>query len=123
MHSFLRSCALATIFSLALVTTAKAAEAGNSLSLATPQARSQGILIAEESGPNERQFQFKEMRMVNEMIMQQVKMTDMAMELLQSPNPEIRKMAMETLTNSNVMIEKLMNWRRLTFLPIKAPAN
>ncbi len=38
--------------------------------------------------------------------------TDVAMELMQSPNSELRTMGQEMLTNSNGMIDKLMVMRQ-----------
>lgn len=113
MNAILRSCALATLFSLTIATTAKAAKPSSPPISNTYQIRSAGILIAEDTGTIDEQ-QFKQIRMVNEMIMQYLKMNDMAMQALESSNPEVRKMAQETLTNSNAMVERLMIMRKAT---------
>jgi len=115
MKSLLKSCALATVFSLALATTAKAAgQPSNNPVLNTYQVRTQGILIAEDTETVDTE-QFKQIRMVNEMLMQHVKMADTAMESMQSTNPEVRKMAQQALMEANARAERLMSIRKMFF--------
>jgi hypothetical protein len=44
-----------------------------------------------------------------------MEMMDAALPLLESDNPEIRRMAMEMLTNSNAMTERMMTIRNERF--------
>lgn len=111
MNLFLKSSAIATLFTLALVTNAKAAEQVGRSELNTRQAQSQPLLIAEDTGEIDAK-QFEELRALNQMIMQQMEMMDAALPLLQSDNPEIRRMAMEMVTNCNAMTERMMTMRR-----------
>jgi ABC-type glycerol-3-phosphate transport system substrate-binding protein len=112
MNSLLKKCALAAVFSLALGTTAKAAEPLSNSIPNTRLAGSETILIAEDSGPeNDRQI-LNQLRMINRMIADYMETTDVAMELMQSPNSELRTMGQEMLTNSNGMIDKLMVMRQ-----------
>jgi hypothetical protein len=115
MKSLLKSCALATLFSLALVSTAKAAEQpGNNPVLNSNQVQTQRILIAEDTESVDAQ-QFKQIRMVDAMLMQYVKMADTAMESMQSTNPEVRKMAQQSLMEANARAERLMSIRKMLF--------
>jgi uncharacterized protein (DUF305 family) len=114
MNLFLKSSALATLFTLALVTNAKAAEPVEHNELKTRQVQSQPLLIAEDTGEIDAK-QFEELRSLNRMLIQQMEMMDAALPLLESDNPEIRRMAMEMLTNSNEMTEQMMTMRRERF--------
>ena len=105
---------MATFFTLALVTHAKAAEQVGQMEVNTRQVQSQPILIAEDTGEIDAK-QFEELRSLNRMLIQQMEMMDAALPLLQSDNPEIRRMAMEMLTNSNVMTERMMAMRKEMF--------
>jgi uncharacterized protein (DUF305 family) len=111
MNLLLKSSALATFFTLALVTNAKAAEQVGHTELNARQVQSQPILIAEDTGEIDAK-QFEELRSLNRMIIQQMEMMDAALPLLESDNPEIRRMAMEMLTNTNQMTERMMSMRR-----------
>lgn len=114
MKSLLKSCALATLFSLALVTTAKAAEQPNNSILNSSQVPIRGILIAEDTESINTE-QFKQIRMVDAMLMQYVKMADTAMDSMQSSNPEVRKMAQQSLMEANARAERLMAIRKMFF--------
>ena len=114
MNLFLKSSALATLFTLALVTNAKAAEPVESNELKTRQAQSQPLLIAEDTGEIDAK-QFEELRSLNRMLIQQMEMMDAALPLLESDNLEIRRMAMEMLRNTNEMTERMMTMRRERF--------
>ena len=114
MNLFLKSSALATLFTLALVTNAKAAEPVEHNELKTRQVQSQPLLIAEDTGEIDAK-QFEELRSLNRMLIQQMEMMDAALPLLESDNPEIRRMAMEMLTNSNEMTEQMMTMHRERF--------
>jgi uncharacterized protein (DUF305 family) len=114
MNLFLKSSALATLFTLALVTNAKAAESVESNELNPRQVQSQPLLIAEDTGEIDAK-QFEELRLLNRMLIQQMEMMDAALPLLESDNPEIRRMAMEMLTNTNEMSERMMTMRRERF--------
>lgn len=108
---------MATLFTLALVTNAKAAEPVEHTELNTRQVQSQPLLIAEDTGEIDAK-QFEELRSLNRMLIQQMEMMDAALPLLQSDNPEIRRMATEMLTNSNVTNERMMTIRKERF-PLK----
>ena len=114
MNLFLKSSALATLFTLALVTNAKAAEPVDHAELNTRQVQSQPLLIAEDTGDIDAK-QFEELRSLNRMLIQQMEMMDAALPLLQSDNPEIRRMAREMLTNSNGTTERMMTIRKERF--------
>lgn len=114
MKSLLKSCALATLFSLALVTTAKAAEQPNNQVLGSAQIQTQRILIAEDTESINPE-QFKQIRMVDEMLSQYIKMSGAAMEAMQSNNPEVRKMAQQSLMEANTRAERLMSIRKMLF--------
>jgi uncharacterized protein (DUF305 family) len=114
MNLFLKSSALATLFTLALVTNAKAVEPVESNELNTRQVQSQPLLIAEDTGEIEAK-QFEELRSLNRMLIQQMEMMDAALPLLESDNPEIRRMAMEMLRNTNEMTERMMTMRNEMF--------
>ena len=114
MNLLLKSSALATLFTLALVTNAKAVEPIESNELKTRQVQSQPLLIAEDTGEIDAK-QFEELRSLNRMVIQQMEMMDAALPLLQSDNPEIRRMAREMLTNSNGTTERMMTIRKERF--------
>jgi uncharacterized protein (DUF305 family) len=50
-------------------------------------------------------------RFIDEMIMLRLKMVEAAEEALQSPNPEIKRMAQEVIKTSNAEIKKMMEMR------------
>ncbi len=114
MNLFPKSLALASLFTLALVSNAKAAELLEHAQLNTRQVQFQPILIAEDTGEIDAR-QFEELRSLNRMLIQQMEMMDAALPLLESDNPEIRRMAMEMLTNSHEMTERMMTMRRERF--------
>ena len=115
MKSLLKSCALATIFSLALVTTAKAAEQpSNNQVLNSSPVQTQGILIAEDTETVSPE-KFKQIRMVDQMLTQYIQMADTAMEAMQSSNPELRKMGQQMLAEANSRAERLMAIRKMLF--------
>jgi hypothetical protein len=114
MNLFPKSLALASLFTLALVSNAKAAELLEHAELNTRQVQFQPILIAEDTGEIDAR-QFEELRSLNRMLIQQMEMMDAALPLLESDNPEIRRMAMEMLTNSHEMTERMMTMRRERF--------
>lgn len=114
MKALLKSCALATLFSL-VATTAKAAEQPtNNQVLNSHQVQNQRILISEDT-ESVNPEQFKQIRMVDEMLSQYIKMADTAMESMQSSNPEVRKMAQQTLIDANARAERLMSIRKMLF--------
>ncbi len=114
MNLLPKSFALATLFTLALVSNAKAAEPLEHTELNTRQVQLQPILIAEDTGEIDAR-QFEELRSLNRMLIQQLEMMDAALPLLESDNPEIRRMAMEMLTNTNEMTDRMMTMRRERF--------
>jgi uncharacterized protein (DUF305 family) len=114
MNLSLKTSALATLFTLALVTNAKAAEPVEHTELNTRQVQFQPLLIAEDTGDIDAK-QFEELRSLNRMLIQQMEMMDAALPLLQSDNPEIRRMAREMLTNSNRTTERMMTIRKERF--------
>jgi hypothetical protein len=111
MNLFPKSFALASLFTLALVSNAKAAELFEHAKLNTRQVQFQPILIAEDNGEIDAK-QFEDLRSLNRMLIQQMEMMDAALPLLESDNPEIRRMTMEMLTNSNEVTERMMPMRR-----------
>jgi len=114
MNLFPKSFALASLFTLASVSNAKAAELFEHAKLNTRQVQFQPILIAEDNGEIDAK-QFEDLRSLNRMLIQQMEMMDAALPLLESDNPEIRRMTMEMLTNSNEVTERMMTMRRERF--------
>ena len=69
---------MATFFTLALVTHAKAAEQVGQMEVNTRQVQSQPILIAEDTGEIDAK-QFEEVRSLNRMLIQQMEIMDAAL--------------------------------------------
>lgn len=69
-------------------------------------------LIAQTPAPPTRQNQTRSRRFVNTMMMLHMQMIESAEEALQSPDPETKRMAMQTIKDSNAQINKLMDMRR-----------
>lgn len=110
MNLIVKSFPLATILSLAMATTAGAiqpATATTTIKLTESQR-----LIAQTPAPPTRQNQTRSRRFVNTMMMLHMQMIESAEEALQSPDPETKRMAMQTIKDSNAQITKLMDMRR-----------
>lgn len=116
MNSLVKSCALATLLSLAMATTARATQPDST----TTNAKSselQSLLIAQnnariDTGPSTSYF-------FDQMIMMNMKMAEMGQQMLQTQGdrmtPETRKMVQEMVDSSNAQILKLVGERDRLF--------
>lgn len=112
MNSILKNSALAVMLSLAMATTAKATQP-DSNATSSVTAHSQNF-VAQMLSP--RRFDATRTRpFIDEMIMIHMQMTDAAQRAMQSPDPEIKKMAEETMKSSNAQINTLMEMRQKFF--------
>lgn len=110
MNLIVKSFSLAAILSLAMATTASAiqpASATTSIKLAESQR-----LLAQRPTRNRIETETRSRRFVNQMMMLHMQMVDSAETALQSPDPEVKRMAQQTIKDSNAQINKLMEMRR-----------
>lgn len=109
MNLFVKSFPLAAILSLAMATTASAIQPDSVTSIKLTD-RS---LIAQTPPPGNlvQQVEARARRFINQMMMIHIQMIESAEEALQSQNPEIRRMAQQTIKTSNAEIDKLMDMR------------
>ena len=105
MNSLLKSCVLATMISLGLATTAKAVLPGSHVPVNAQTTESQTLVaqFVPSSSP------FYSRQLLTEMIIQRMKMADMAQEAMQSKDPEVKKMAQEMITSSTADLNKMMS--------------
>ncbi len=113
MNLFVKSFALAAMFSIATATTASA----NHLESAANNASSNTKLIEFHSliaqkYPNGLLKETRSRRFIDEMIMLRMRMIEAAEQALQSPNPDIKNMAQEVIKTSNTDINKMMEMRK-----------
>lgn len=115
MNSLVKSSALAIMLSLATATTAGATP--DSSTSVKPIAESQSLVAQTPMQmPMRSRFDATRTRpFVDEMIMMHMQMVDMAQRAMQSPDPEIRRMAEEMMKSSNAQIDTLMEMRRKFF--------
>lgn len=116
MNSLVKSCTLATLLSLAMATTARAAQLDNTTTSGQPS-EVQSLLIAQnnapiDTGPSTSYF-------FDQMIVMHMKMANMGQQMLQSQGdkmtPETRKMVQEMIDYSNAQILKLAGERERLF--------
>jgi uncharacterized protein (DUF305 family) len=93
------------MISLALATTAKAAVPGSHVPVNAQTTESQTLVaqFVPSSSP------FYSRQLLTEMIIQRMKMADMAQEAMQSKDPEVKKMAQEMITSSTADLNKMMS--------------
>ena len=110
MNALVKSIALTTIGLAIAATSASAAQVNNPDTNANSHARIAGLSnqIAQKSPSNN---ETRSRRFIDEMIMLRLKMVEAAEEALQSPNPEIKRMAREAIETSNAEIKKMMEMR------------
>jgi uncharacterized protein (DUF305 family) len=112
MNTLVKSIAFTTI-SLAIAATSASAAQLNNLDTSinnhanTAKLNSQ---IAQKS-PSSPLNETRSRRFIDEMIMLRLKMVEAAESALQSPEPEIKRMAQEALKNSNTEIKRMMEMR------------
>lgn len=116
MNLLVKSSALAMMLSLATVTTAGATQPDSNAASVKP-AESQSLVAQMPMRmPMRSRFDATRTRpFVDEMIMMHMQMVDAAQRAMQSPDPDIRRMAEETMKSSNAQINTLMEMRRKFF--------
>lgn len=111
MNLLVKSFPLAAILSLAMATTASAIQP-DSAATSTKLTESQQGLIAQTPPRNLiQQVETRSRRFINQMMMLHMQMVESAEEALQSRDPEVKRMAQQTLKTSNAEINKLMEMR------------
>lgn len=109
MNSLLKSFPFAAIITLAVATTASAIQPDADTSVKLTESQS---LIAQSKPATTRLNQTRSRRLIDQMLMLHLQMVAAAEEAMQSPDPEIRKMAQETMKNSNAAIDRMLEMRR-----------
>lgn len=109
MNSLVKSSALAIMLSLATITTAKATQPDSTTSVTADQS------IVAQMPMRSRIDATRTRPFVDEMIMMHMQMVDAAQRAMQSSDPDIRRMAEETMKSSNAQIYTLMEMRRKFF--------
>jgi uncharacterized protein (DUF305 family) len=112
MNSLVKNSALAIMLSLAMATTAKATQPDSSTTSVKP-AESQSLIA--QKYPRGLLNETRTKPYIDEMIMLHMQMVNAAERAMQSQNPEIRRMAEETMKSSNAQINTLMEMRRKFF--------
>lgn len=114
MNLLVKNSVLAVMLSLAMATTARATQPdSNAVTSVTAESES---LVAQM--PPRSRFDATRTRpyvYVDEMIMMHMDMMKVAERAMQSPDPEVRRMAEETMKNSNAQINTLLEMRRKFF--------
>ena len=110
MNLLVKSFPLAAILSLAMATTASAIQP-DSAATSTKLTESQGLIAQTPPRNLIQQTETRSRRFINQMMMLHMQMVESAEEALQSPNPEIKRMAQQTIKTSNAEINKLMEMR------------
>ncbi len=101
------------MLSLAMATTAKATEPDSNATISVT-AQSQSLLAQMRQSPS--RFDATRTRpFIDEMIMLHMEMVDAAQRAMQSPDPQVRSMAEETMKTSNAQISTLLEMRRKFF--------
>ncbi len=113
MNSLVKSSALAVMLSLATVTTARATQPDNNAATSAKAAESQSLVA--QTSPRSRFDTTRTRPFIDEMIVLHMEMVDAAQRAMQSPDPQVRKMAEETMRSSNAQITTLMEMRRRFF--------
>ncbi len=110
MNSILKSSALALIVSLAMATTAKATQPDSNIVASVKPVESQNYVA---QVPARNRFEATKISpFIDEMVILNMQMVDAARKAMQSPDPEVRKMAEEIMKSSNTRIDSLMEMRR-----------
>lgn len=113
MNSLVKNSALAVMLSLAMATTARATQPDNKAATSVTASQS---LIAQM--PPRSRFDATRTRpyvYYDQMIMMHMEMVNAAQSAMQSPDPEVRRMAEETMKYSNSQINTLLEMRRKFF--------
>lgn len=110
MNSILKGSALAFIVSLAMATTAKATPLDSKVVTSVKPVESQNFIA---QVPARNRFEATKISpFIDEMVILNMQMVDAAQRAMQSPDPEIKKLAEETMKASNDRIDSLMEMRR-----------
>lgn len=113
MNSILKNSALAVMLSLAMATTAKATQPDSNVVTSVKAVEPQNLVA--QMRPRSRFDATRTRPFIDEMIMLHMEMADAAQRAMQSPDPEIKKMAEETMKSSNAQISTLLEMRRKFF--------
>lgn len=113
MNSILKNSALAVMLSLTMATTAKATQPDSNVVASVKPVESQNLVA--QMRPRSRFDATRTRPFIDEMIMLHMQMVDAAQRAMQSPDPEIKKMAEETMKSSNAQINNLMEMRQNFF--------
>jgi len=113
MNSLVKNSALAVMLSLSMATTARATQPDSNAATSAKPAESQSLVA--QTSPRSRFDATRTRPFVDEMIMLHMQMVDAAQKAMQSQDPEIRRMAEETMKTSNDKIITLMEMRRSFF--------
>lgn len=108
MNLLVKSFPLAAILSLAMATTASAIQP-DSAATSGKLTESHGLIA--QTKPPTRLNQTRSRRFIDKMISLRMQMVEAAEEALQSQDPEIKRMARETIRTSNAEINKMMEMR------------
>ena len=112
MNALVKSIAFTTIGLAIATTSASAAQVNNPDTNTTSHANiiEFNRQIAQVS-PSSRLNETRSRRFIDEMIMLRMKMVEAAESALQSPNPEVKRMAQEVIKTSNTEIKRMMEMR------------
>jgi uncharacterized protein (DUF305 family) len=113
MNSILKNSALAVMLSLAMATTAKATQPDSNTTISVKPGESQSLVA--QMRPRSRFDATRTRPFIDEMIMLHMEMVDAAQRAMQSPDPQVRSMAEETMKSSNAQISTLLEMRRKFF--------
>ena len=110
MNSLIKGVAFTTMFSLAMASTANATQLDSS---ADNIKRLESQSLIAQKYPSEILNQTRSSQsLLNEMILLDMKMVELAEKGLQSQEPEIKSMAQEIIKSRNTEINKMMEMRR-----------
>lgn len=110
MSFLIKGTALAGILSLAMATNVSASQPNSVLAFNVKLAESQNQ--SAQKSPSGMLNETRARRFLDEMIMLRMKMIEAAEPALQSPSPDIKKMAQETIKTNNNEINRMMEMRK-----------
>lgn len=110
MNSFVKCFPIAAILTLTMATTASAIQPVSKTATNIKLTGSQS-LIAQKEPRSRLQNETRSRRFVDKMISLHMQMVEAAEEALQSKDPEIKRMAHQTIKDSNASISRMMQMR------------
>lgn len=119
MKLLAKTSALAVMLGLTMASTAGAKQLDGNTATNSNPLQSQS-LVAQVQAPFRDSRPYRnfiyERRMMDEMIMERMKMVGMAQEMLETTkNPEMKKMAQDIITSGNAEISRMLDLRRRMF--------